>query len=104
MSERDVVNASLLHSLGERYTGEHDVSVAFSIDMNTAMCSRAVLWSTWLRHENGTDGWMSRHTLVEYERELTVRVRVPMTRFSSTSSLSCPSDGLFLRKRPAMPG
>ncbi|GBP71333.1 hypothetical protein EVAR_57717_1 [Eumeta japonica] len=34
-SERDVVNASLLHSLGERYLRGHDASVAFSIDINT---------------------------------------------------------------------
>lgn len=32
VSKRDIVNASLLYSLGERYKTENDTSVAFSID------------------------------------------------------------------------
>ncbi|GBP29936.1 Cullin-1 [Eumeta japonica] len=36
-SERDIVNTSLLHSLGERYMREHDTSVAFSIGTSNAV-------------------------------------------------------------------
>ncbi|GBP28400.1 hypothetical protein EVAR_102973_1 [Eumeta japonica] len=63
MSERNIVNASLLYSLDERYIREHDPSVAFSIDIKTANqvperpVTHTTIWTMWQDNEKFRYGY-----------------------------------------------